>query len=240
VWDGVTGVLEDELRRRTGLYHAMYAPGRVLAPDLPGHGSRYCKDDPTRLSFEGAVQSLLAAVEAAGLSRPVVAAHDLSGLIALEVARRLKEPPRGLVFVGASVPDLFHNPVEMLPIPTRAVLNLLRFVPGTPLDSVNFRKEVTSLLLCHPMPLYDASARVVARLKPIPLRPFDALPNPETLEPRCPVTYAVLKRDWYLLPYIQREMAATFPGARVVELDCGHEAPVTHPREVAELLLAHA
>ena len=93
VWDEVGALLEDSLRRGTGLYHSVYSPGAVLAPDLPGHGSRFCRDDPTRLSFEGAVDSLLAHMDESGVKRPVVAVHDLSGLIALEVVRRMKEPP---------------------------------------------------------------------------------------------------------------------------------------------------
>jgi pimeloyl-ACP methyl ester carboxylesterase len=240
VWDEVKGVIEDSQRAKVGLYHSLYAPGAILTPDLPGHGARFGTDDPVRLDSDDAVGSLLGHLEAADVTRPVVVAHDLSGLIALEVVRRMKEPPRGLVLVGAVVPDLFHTVGEMLPLPTRVLLALLRFLPGTPPESVTLHKEMGGRLLCSDMPYSWASARILGRLQPIPLRLFDALPHPEALEPACPVTYAVLARDGYLLPRSQRAMAASFPGARVVELDSGHEAPVTHPAEVAELILACA
>ena len=240
VWDDVWGILEDSLRTGAGLYHSMYSHGKVLAPDLPGHGARFPTDNPTKLSSQGAVDFLLDQMEAARVSRPVIVVHDLSGLIALEVVRRMKDQPQGIVFVGACVPDLFHTPMEMLPIPTRVIINLMRLRPKTPPDSVKLHHALTHPLMCHDMPFSQGTARVLGRLRPIPLRVFDALPNPEALEPSCPVTYAVLKRDRYLLPYLQREMAASFPHAKVVELGCGHEAPVTHPREVADLVLEYA
>ena len=183
---------------------------------------------------------LLARMEAAGVRRPVIAVHDLSGHIALEVVRRMKEPPRGLVFVGASVPDLFHTAMEMLPFLTRAAIAVMRLRRHTPPASVRLHYALAHPLMCNDMRFSECATRVVGRLLPIPLRLFNALPNPDTLEPTCPITYAVLNRDRYLPPRVQREMAASFPQARVVELDYGHEAPVTHPQEVADLILAYA
>ena len=240
VWDEVKGVMENSLRTRVGLHHSLFAPGAIIAPDLPGHGARFCTDDPWRLTFEDAVDALLGHLEAARVTRPVVVAHDLSGLIALETVRRMKEPPRALVLVGAVVPDLFHTVGEMLPLPIRVLMALLRFLPGTPPESVIMHREIGGRFLCSDMPYSWASSRILGRMQPIPLRLFDALPHPDALEPACPVTYAVLARDSYLAPPSQRAMAASLPGARTVELDCGHEAPVTHPAEVAELVLAYA
>jgi pimeloyl-ACP methyl ester carboxylesterase len=240
VWDGVWGILDNFLRGGTGLYHSMYSTGAVLAPDLPGHGGRFRRDDPTRVSLDGAVDELLARMETAGIRRPVIAVHDLSGHIALELVRRMKELPRGLVFVGASVPDLFHTAMEMLPFPTRAAIAVMRLRRNTPPASVRLHYALAHPLMCNDMPFSDCTTRVLGRLCPIPLRLFDALPNPETLEPTCPITYAVLNRDRYLLPGAQRQMAASFPQAKVVEMDYGHEAPVTHPQEVADLILAYA
>ena len=239
VWDGVVGAMEDALRRRTGLYHSMYTQGTILAPDLPGHGARFGDDDPLALTFEHCVEDLLRTVEDAGLRNPVIGVHSLSGLLALELARRLGDV-KALVLVGAAVPDLFHNPVETLPLPTRAALGALRLYPNTPPESVRMVKEMALMLLCNDIPFPDAARAVVGRMRPIPLRPWDALPDPEALEPACPVTYMVLARDRFLWPGTQREMAASLPGAQVLELDCGHEAPVTHPQEVADALLAYA
>ena len=239
VWDGVVGAMEDALRRRTGLYHSMYTQGTVLAPDLPGHGARFGEDDPLDLTFEHCVGDLLRTVDDAGLRNPVIGVHSLSGLLALELVRRLGDV-KALVLVGAAVPDLFRNPVETLPLPTRAALGALRLYPNTPPESVRMVKEMALMLLCNDIPFPDAARAVVGRLRPIPLRPWDALPDPEALEPACPVTYMVLARDRFLWPSAQREMAASLPGAHVLELDCGHEAPVTHPQQVADALLAYA
>ena len=171
VWDGVVGAMEDALRRRTGLYHAMYTQGTVLAPDLPGHGARFGEDDPLDLTFEHCVEDLRRTVDKAGLRNPVIGVHSLSGLLALELVRRLKDV-KALVLVGAAVPDLFHNPVETLPIPTRAALHALRLYPNTPPESVRLVKEMALLLLCNDIPFPDAARAVVGRLRPIPLRPL--------------------------------------------------------------------
>jgi pimeloyl-ACP methyl ester carboxylesterase len=238
VWDEVKGAIENSMRAKTKIHHHLYSPGTILAPDLPGHGARYSVDDPVRLNFDDAVDSLLNQIEAFGLKKPVVVAHDLSGLIALELIRRMEEPPKGLLLVGAAVPDLFHTVGEMLPLPIRILLAGLRFLPGTPPESVVLHKEIGGRILCSDMPYSWASSRVVGRLCPIPLRVFDALPHPDALAPSCPVTYAVLARDWYIWPGSQRKMASSFPNARTVELDSGHEAPITHSAEITELVMA--
>lgn len=237
VWDEVKGAIENSLRTKAKLQHHLYSPGTILAPDLLGHGARYSVDDPMRLSFDDAVDSLLAQIKAFNLKRPVVVAHDLSGLIALELIRRMEDSPRGLLLVGAAVPDLFHTVGEMLPLPTRILLAALRFLPGTPPESVVLHKEIGGRLLCSDMPYSWASSRVVGRLRPIPLRVFDALPNPDALEPSCPIIYAVLKKDWYIWPGSQRKMASSFPNACTVDLNSGHEAPITHSAEIAELVM---
>lgn len=237
-WDYVRGALEDSLRRRTPLYHQLYTPGTVLAPDLPGHGSRFCRDNPSRISFEGAVSGLLQAVEGANLRSPVIAAHGLSGLLALEIARRLQGNLRRLVLIGASIPTQFTNVMEMLPLRVRLLLLALRLRPGTLPDTIRLHREIALRLWCNDMDYATASSRVLGKLQPIPLRLWDALPEPDALHPSCGVTYVLLTRDRFLPLALQRRMADSL-SAEVVELDAGHEAPITHPQEVSEVLLRY-
>ena len=185
VWDGVVGAIDDALRRRTGLYHSMYTPGTILAPDLPGHGARFGEDNPLDLTFDHCVEDLLRTVEDAGLRNPVIGVHSLSGLLALELARRLGDV-KALVLVGAAVPDLFHNPVETLPLPTRAALGALRLYPNTPPESVRMVKEMALALLCNDIPFPDAARAVVGRLRPIPLRPGMRCPTRRRWSPPAP------------------------------------------------------
>ena len=239
VWDYVKGALEDALRRQAPLYHELYNPGTVLTPDLPAHGSRWGKEDPARITFDLCVEDLLRQAAAARLRRPVLVAHDFGGLLALEMARRLPEKPLRIVFVGAVVPDLFHTPPETLFLPIRVLFWGQRLLPGAPRGCLKWHPFLARWLLCSDMPYYQAAAQVVGRLRPLPLGLLDTLPQPEALEPPCPVTYIVLLRDWFLWPDIQRRMAASV-GAHVVELDAGHQAPLSRPQEVAQAILGAA
>lgn len=233
-WDGVSGVLEDTLRRESPIFHPMYQPGTVLAPDFPGDGA------PGLVTLDAWADDILRQAAGAGLDRPIVVAHSLSGLLALEVARRLPKPPRALVLVGAVVPDMFHTVTEVLPIATRVLLQLHRVLPGRrPSGTVKLHREFALKLLCNDVS-YPLASRVMGRLTPVPLLPLDALPNPDALEPPCPVTYAVLLRDRFVPPALQRRMAADLPGATVVEIDAGHEAPSFHAEEVARVILETA
>ena len=143
------------------------------------------------------------------------------------------------MLVGAVIPDLFHNVLEMLPISTRIILNALRLQPGTPPKSVKLHREFGLKLLCHGMRYPEAASQILRRLNPIPLQPWDALPNPLALEPKCPITYQLLLKDKFLPIHIQKQMAGSFSNADVDKLDCGHEAPITNPREVARALLKY-
>lgn len=239
-WDAVHGILEDELRPKSQLRNAMYLSGKILSPDLPGHGSRFPNDNPLENTFERCISELLELINKEGLRNLVLGIHSLSGLIGLELIRRLPTPPLGLVMVGAVIPDLFHNVLEMLPIPTRIILNALRLLPGTPPKSVKLHREFGLKLLCHGMRYPEASSQVLGRLKPIPLKLWDALPNPTALEPNCPVTYQILLRDKFLPPRLQQQMANTFANVDIEEIDCGHEATITNPGEVARALLKYS
>jgi len=243
VWDSVKGILEDNLRKQSSLYHTRYSAGKVLAPDLPGHGETFYRDNPKNITFETCIEKLLGTIETNNLKYPIIGAHSLSGLMALEVARRLVikgNPPSAIVFVGAVVPDRFRNVMEMLPPPTRIALAILRLMPGTPPESVRLHRELGLKLLCSDMRYAEASSKILGRLRPIPLKPWDALPNPEALEPPCPVTYMLLKRDWFISSSSQRNMASHLKNAKLIELNCGHEAPITTPQSVACALLDYA
>jgi pimeloyl-ACP methyl ester carboxylesterase len=56
-----------------------------------------------------------------------------------------------------------------------------------------------------------------------------------------PTTYAVNLHDRPVPVELQREMAARLPGRpRVVDLDAGHYAAITHPAELAAIVMAAA
>ena len=229
-WDGVKGILEDALRREGAIHHPMYTPGTVSAPELDGASGG-------RTTLDERVEEVLRQASAAGLKRPVVVLHALSGLLGLEVVRRMADRPQALVLVGAVVPDAFHTVSEMLPLLTQYALLGLRLLPGRrPPGTVRLHRELVLKLMCNDL-TYAQASYTLGRLGPLPLGALDTLPDLDSLEPRCPVTYLVLRRDRLVPAGTQRRMAAALPGATVVELDGGHEAPTFHADSVAQVAL---
>ena len=72
VWDSVKGILEDNLRKQSSLYHMRYSAGKVLAPDLPGHGEKFYRDDPKNITFETCIEKLLGTIEINNLKYPII------------------------------------------------------------------------------------------------------------------------------------------------------------------------
>jgi pimeloyl-ACP methyl ester carboxylesterase len=72
---------------------------RVIAPDLPAHGSRA----NLPFNFDGAVQMLADLIQDEARGRAIVAGLSLGGYVAIDLARRYPGAVTGLVLSGCSV-----------------------------------------------------------------------------------------------------------------------------------------
>lgn len=103
----------------------MWAPQRdvlasdrkVIAPDLPGHGSRAAET----FDFEVAVDMLDGVIEDHADDETLLVGLSLGGYVATEYARRQPDRIDGLVLSGSSV-----NPVEGMELLTRATGGITR------------------------------------------------------------------------------------------------------------------
>jgi pimeloyl-ACP methyl ester carboxylesterase len=94
---------------------------RVLAPDLPGHGSRRNE----RFTLQGAVETVAAAARSVGPAPVILAGDSLGGYTAQAAAASLpREQLKGLVLGGAS--QDFGGP-QLLPHIAKAMLFRLIF-----------------------------------------------------------------------------------------------------------------
>lgn len=97
----IHGVLNDHsvwiLQSRYLAHHGW----NVLAIDLPGHGR---SEGPAPQSVEAAAQTVLALLDAAGLTRVAWVGHSWGSLIALEAAARAPERASHLLLVGTASP----------------------------------------------------------------------------------------------------------------------------------------
>lgn len=93
---------------------------RVIAIDLPGHGSR--EDVP--FTMDAAVNAVIEAIRTEADGRAVVVGLSLGGYVAMEVAARDPERVRALILAGAS-----QEPIGLWSIGYRALATILRWFP---------------------------------------------------------------------------------------------------------------
>ncbi len=93
---------------------------RVIAIDLPGHGSR--EDVP--FTMDAAVNAVTEAIRTEADGRAVVVGLSLGGYVAMEVAARDPERVRALILAGAS-----QEPIGLWSIGYRALATILRWFP---------------------------------------------------------------------------------------------------------------
>jgi pimeloyl-ACP methyl ester carboxylesterase len=204
----------------------------VIAADLPGRGS-----SPAPLSgvtVGRCVDEVVQQIEHAGLAEVVLVGHSLAGIVLPGVATALgARRVRRLVFLTCSIPPEGGTVVDVLRGPLRAVAALAAR-----------RRSPTSLpkfvaLAAFGNGMSRAQHRVIA----------DAL-CPEAgwlmrepvsragLDPTIPRTWVLTRRDRAITPVQQGRSIANLGGVdECVELDAPHDAMVSHPEELAGILL---
>jgi len=225
--------------------------GDVLAVDLPpksirGGDARF--DRPPELltlSVSDFADSVLADVDAAGYDRFVLVGHSMAGLTIPEVARRAPDRVAHLVFVSCSVPaegESILNVLEDAPtdVGETAAANIEAVQEGGEPPGQQLDDASVIAMFCNDMD--DAQTQFVLdhfgneALPVIGEKVFRA-----GLSPEIPKTWVRLLQDAILTVDIQDAQIANLeasPGGTVavIELDSGHNAMISRPRELAEIL----
>lgn len=205
--------------------------GDITAVDLPGHGSRR-SFDISRITLDYYVNAVVTPPRVKLLEDVTLAVHSFSATFTPQVARALGGVLKRIVFIGGILPEMGAEPIAELPLLARKSALPFRlmekgFKPLNPLLTKSLYNDVGA---------EEASIRT-GRLVTDPYQPWvtpmAALTFPEHVE----LTYVVLTNDKFLSAKKQRGYAASLRGAKVVEMDSGHMAPVSQPRAVAEILL---
>ena len=205
--------------------------GDVTAVDLPGHGSRR-SFDISRITLDYYVNAVVTPPRVKLLEDVTLVVHSFSATFTPQVAKALGGVLKRIVFIGGILPDEGSKPVGELPFLARKSALPFRlmekgFKPLNPLLAKSLYNDVGAA---------EASIRT-ERLVTDPYQPWvtpmAALDFPEHVQ----LTYVALTNDKFLSAKKQRGYAAALSGAEVVEMAAGHVAPVSQPRQVAEILL---
>jgi pimeloyl-ACP methyl ester carboxylesterase len=223
VWDRVAGELESAGEAR--------GVGRVVAVDLPGHGSR-ASEDVRRITTEHYVQAVTTPVQVGRLEDVVLVAHGFSATFIPRVAADLEGLVSRVVLLGGELPADGRSAYDRLSLSQKLMMRVFKADE----KRILYPRFVFKGILCNG--LDRESARVMlAGVVPEPLAPWQTPVARLGFETRIPTTYAVLKRDKAIRASLQRRYARSLNGATVTEMDAGHGALLSHPSQVAELLL---
>jgi len=200
----------------------------ALALDLPGRGAKPA--DLGELGADDFAASVIADIEAAGISNAILVGHSLAGITLPRVLELVPERIAHAVFVACVVPREGQNVLDAI-----AIEDELRPRGPDLLDEARARA-----MFCSDMD--EVQARfVLSRLCPEPVGPMLEPARLAGLRHPVPRSYVKLLRDQTLAPELQDEFARNAgPGCVVHEVDAGHDAMVSRPRELADVLNAIA
>ncbi|WP_262849060.1 alpha/beta fold hydrolase [Mumia quercus] len=198
----------------------------VYAPSLAGAGERA----PAAAQVSGLddwVAELVALVEMEDLRDVVLVGHSQGGVVVRAVADRLPDRLRRVVYLDAGVPDAGERAVDLTPAPPGFAL--------PPRDALVPPRA--------PQPAGDLDAATAAwladRLTPTPVAPsLDPLTVAD--EHGVPVTYVFCDGTPEGYPSQTTRGRLDARGVAYEVIGAGHDAPLTAPGVVADLLMREA
>lgn len=219
MWDGVIEHLDHQ----------------ALAVDLPGR--RYKPADLGTVTRADWIQSVCDDIDAAGLDDVVLVGHSLAGFVIPGVAARLQRRTRGLIFVTANVPAEGRAPVEFMrtDLRTRTMENHDAIVDRTSGRTLGGLRPGEPPIVTH-LQLVDNGPRLGLEAPGPLFEPFTW----EGFPTHLPRTYIRCLRDTLITPELVETMIANMGGAKLIDIDAGHNVATRAPAELSALLDACA
>jgi len=205
-----------------------------LSVNLPGHGDE--PGDLATLTIAQCVDSVVAKIEASGAEKVMLVGHSMAGITIPGVAAKLG-PARiqRMVYLACCIPPQGKRVIDTLHLPMNVVAGLAAkftkvskplpkwfaswvFVNGGTAE----HKAFTHSCLCNESPK-------------VTVEPVDRSDYPDV-----PATWILPLQDRAVNPALQRTFIQNLGRVdEVKEIDACHNAMVTHPEAIAEMILAH-
>jgi pimeloyl-ACP methyl ester carboxylesterase len=202
-----------------------------LAVDLPGRVGK--PSDLSSLLVADFARSVVEDIERQGYEEVVLVGHSIAGVTLPAVADLLGTRVRRMVFVSSAIPPEGGRIVDTLSPPLRWLCQLA-VRRGNRAQVLP--RRVASYCFCNDMD-EETTRMVLERLTP---EATGVLVERVTRRGPCstvPRTYIKLLSDRTLGPKRQDAMIANLGGAEVLELDAGHDAMLSRPAALAELVV---
>ncbi len=206
---------------------------RVLAVDLPGHGNE--PGDLASLTIERCVDSVTSQICATGASSVVLVGHSLAGITLPGVAAKLGPALKRMIFVACCIPPNGKTVLDTLGPPMNFIAKRAarREAVSAPLPSL-----IASWVFGNGM-TRDQKQHVIRGLCPESTK-VTTEPVDRSALPAVPMAWVLTKRDRALRPNLQRKFIANLGGVEeIVELDTCHDAMISEPVKLAQIILRH-
>ena len=234
VWGHLTAPVEHPPRLYAGT-----SVGKVVALDLPGHGSRIAENTPG-LTLEHFVGEVVSEIQSRGLHDLILACQGLAAPIVLQAAAKLDEPPRRIVLFAGIIPQEGKSSLDTLPRRSRLGFRMMVALSRVAKRDVRLPKAVITNFYCNDMDSFDV-VQILGRFGPLPLELLRTRVYLGELVRNLPVTYVPLWRDRLIPTNLQQAMAARLGAIEIApELDSCHQATIERPKQVADILLRYA
>lgn len=227
--------LSADLNWFSGVYDVAARRGRVVAPDIRGHGRGLRSDRP--FTLEAAADDLAALFEELDVSRSVLVGYSMGGSIALLLAERHPELVSGLVLAATALQWRDSPRERMLWAGMAGVEYVLRF--GAPKGIVNRYLRLAAEQSPDLEPYagwLKAEARrgdpsdIAAAGRSLSL--FDA--RKLAVDIAVPTAVVVTRHDHLIRAERQRELAEAIPGARTIDVDGAHNSWMVRPKQFSD------
>ncbi len=212
--------------------------GKLVAPDLPGHG-RLSDREIRRITLDHYLDAVTTPVQVDRLEGVVLVGHGFAATYLGRVVEELGDRVKRVVLISGLLPPEGTTVYKALPLSHRLMVRV--FKPQE--KGVRYPDFLFKRMLCNSMngTLGD---ELLSQLVPDPFMPWQTPISYQGYRDGPRVTYVLLTQDRAITPKLQRQslqIITTIAGPpEVIELDAGHEAPLTHPQQVDEILLGYA
>ncbi|MFQ5562529.1 MAG: alpha/beta fold hydrolase [Parvularculaceae bacterium] len=206
----------------------------VIAPDLPGHGTRY-NPAAREFSIESYAEDVCTVLDVVG-GPVVLVGHSLGGAVVSRAAEKKPEKVRRLVFVaafmlqgGQCIRD-YSSPAADSPLYSNLIWTEDRRFATLPGDKFGDA-------FCHDAAPKDAALGGLLSL-PEPMQPpLERLVLTDENYGAIPKSYVECNNDRALKPELQQKMIEATTCEAVHELETAHDPMLSRPEELAVILL---